>query len=80
MTKIDDILNRLLNCKFRSAYEIITTVKKIPKEIKNEFKFASIEFDNCGWGGILIDRIANNLALLLGYKYLEDKDEYVKLE
>lgn len=76
---IEDVVGRLYNCKFRSAYDFIKNNRKIPKEIKREFKFAADELGNCGWGGALIDRRATTLALLIGYKWSDKKEYYVKI-
>lgn len=60
-----EIVNRLYNCKFRTAYEY---VKELPDNahLLAPFERAARDYDDCGWGGEKIDETAEALAALLG--------------
>lgn len=77
--KVREVINRLDNCKFRSAYEFALELKDgIRPNVLKEFRQAAIDFENCGWGGKLINGRANRLAKLLGYVTSERTGFYVR--
>ena len=74
----DKVINRLYNCKFRTAYEQAKEIKGFPKDALKTLKKASIDFENCGWGGARITNTAEKICNMLGYTYDEDEDYYLK--
>ena len=78
MKTIDNVINRVFNCKFTSAYEDLKTIEGIDKETLKLFKEASYDLGNCGWGGKLIEKRADSLAKKLGYVFSEEEDYFTK--
>lgn len=74
MKKFDDVICRLYNCKFSSAFRYIKEIKGIPKKVIKEFEKADEELSNCGAGGTLISDRADYLAGLIGFEWKEDDD------
>ena len=84
MSKHDDILNRMYNWKFRSAYNYAKEGNGvgIPKEAQRKLKFLAEQFENCGHcDGKAFDNIwdlSDEVADLLGYKWEDKKDYWVE--
>ena len=58
------LISRLNNCKFETAYNYAKMLK-FKKSTLAEFKKASIELANCGWGGTLINETSEKLVKLV---------------
>ena len=79
----EDILDRMYNWKFRTAYGYAREREDIPREALAILKSLADDFGNVGWGleGRAGDHVrdANNLAAgLMGYRWDEAKDFWVR--
>lgn len=82
MKTIDDVIGRMYNWKMRSAYEYAKDVKNFPVDALVILKELSEKFGDCGWnqGSVFTElKIKNNkVAKLLGYKWDNNEDYWIK--
>lgn len=80
---VEDVLNRMYNWKMESANLFADEIENFPIEAKKLLEKMSVKFGNCGWNeGKIFNQLRNTnhkIANILGYKWNEEKDKWIKI-
>ena len=80
---VEDVLGRMYNWKMDSALQYAEETEDFPIEAKNLLEKMSVKFGNCGWqDGKVFNQLRNTnnkIAKILGYKWNEEKDMWLKI-